>query len=109
MYKIYVSGPMTSIPSHNKPAFAKATKRLRKAGYKVINPGELDGKGKQLTWNKCLRRDLSYVVKMDAIATLPGWKDSRGANLEIYVAKELSMPVHTISYYLDNKKEIIGT
>ena len=108
MYKIYISGPMTGLPKHNFPAFSKATKKLRKLGYKVISPAELDKGKKQLTWNKCLRRDLIQVVKVDAIATLLGWKDSKGANLEVYVGKELNMPIHTVSYYIDNKKELIG-
>lgn len=104
--KIYVSGPMTGLPKHNFPAFSRATKALRKVGYKVISPAELDKKNqKPMTWEQCLRRDLIQVVRCDAIATLPGWQDSRGANLEIHVAKKLSMPVHSVAYFIEKKKE----
>jgi len=99
---IYVSGPMTGLPKHNYPAFNKAAKALRKAGYSVVNPAELDGTSKSgLTWVSCLRRDLKYIVtKCGAVATLPGWKKSKGACLEIHVAKELDMPIHPVKYYL---------
>jgi hypothetical protein len=98
---LYLSGPMTGLPKHNYPVFNKATKKLRKKGFKVINPAELDGK-KPLPWSDCLRRDLTEICKRCyAIATIAGWKHSRGATLEVYVAKELDMPVHTVQYWLE--------
>lgn len=100
MKKLYLSGPMTNVPLNNEPAFSKAAKALRKKGYTVISPPELDRVSKHRTWEGYLRRDLSFLVKCDAVATLPNWKKSRGANLEVYVAKALSMPVHSVGYYL---------
>ena len=100
MKKIYVSGGMTGIKDNNVPAFNRAAKALRKKGYTVISPPELDRVSKHRTWEGYLRRDLSFLVKCDAIATLPNWKKSRGANLEIYVARALSMEVHPVRYYL---------
>ena len=99
---IYISGPMTGLPKHNYPAFNKAADALRKKGYKVINPAELDGTNKtDMTWVSCLRRDLKCIVtKCFAVATLPGWKKSKGALLEIHVARELNMPIHPVKYYL---------
>jgi hypothetical protein len=101
---LYISGGMTGIKDNNRPAFAKASKILRKAGYRVISPPDLDKYSKHRTWEGFLRRDLSFLVKCDAIATLNGWKKSRGANLEIYVGKALSMEVHPIKFYLKGKK-----
>ena len=98
--KIYLSGPMTGVKDLNVPAFNKAAKKLRAKGYLVVNPPELDRKERKDTWEDCLKRDLRYVVECDAIATLPNWQKSRGANLEIYVGKAVSMPVHTVAYYL---------
>lgn len=98
--KLYLSGPMTGIKDLNVPAFTHAAKLLRKAGYVVINPPELDDNEHMDTWEGCLRRDLRYVVECDAIATLPRWTKSRGANLEIHVGRALSMPVHTVAWFL---------
>ena len=101
--RLYLSGPMTGIKDLNIPAFNKAAKQLRAAGFVVINPPELDRIERKDTWEGCLRRDLKYVVTCDAVATLPRWTKSRGANLEIYVAKALSMPVHKVAYWLRGK------
>jgi len=98
--KLYLSGPMTGIKNLNVPAFAKAAKQLRSKGFVVINPPELDRIQRADTWEECLRRDLRYVVDCDAIATLPRWTKSRGANLEVYVGRALSMPIHTVEYFL---------
>lgn len=103
---IYVSGPMSGIKDLNVPRFNKATKKLRKRGYKVVNPPELDRLIRMRTWEGCLRRDLAFVVKCDEIATLPNWQKSRGANLEIYVAKALGMAVHPVNYYLQKKRRV---
>ena len=102
--RIYLSGPMTGIKDNNVPKFMKEAKRLRRKGYRVINPAELDKVKVCRTWEECLRRDLEFVVKCDAIATLPGWTKSRGANLEIHVGRALSMPIHSVEYYTRGRK-----
>lgn len=101
--RIYVSGPMTGYVENNVPAFNVAARRLRAKGYEVVNPAELDAGEPCTTWVECLRRDLKWLVTCDAIATLPKWKRSKGANLEIHVGKELSFPVHTVAYYLNKR------
>lgn len=100
METIYLSGPMTGLPDLNKPAFNAMAQKLRSAGYMVVNPPELDSKEPCGTWEECLQRDLRALTRCDAIATLPGWKKSRGANLEIHVGKALSYPVHSAEYFL---------
>ena len=103
---LYLSGPMTGIKDLNVPLFNKITRKLRKKGYKVVNPPELDRLERTRTWESSLRRDLKFVVTCDEIATLPNWKKSRGANLEVYVGKALSMPIHSYKYYLASKRRI---
>ena len=94
---LYISGPMTGKRKHNHPAFNKAAKVLRKKGYKVVSPAELDKDiTVKLTWTQCLRRDIKYLVDCQGVATLPGCDDSRGALLEIYIAKALDMPVKEV-------------
>jgi hypothetical protein len=48
-----------------------------------------------------MRRDIAELVTCDAIAALDGWERSRGASLEVYIAKALGMPVHC-AYELAN-------
>jgi hypothetical protein len=97
---IYVSGPMTGIKDNNVPAFNDAAKKLRQKGFKVVNPADLDKGEPCRTWEACLRRDIKWLVTCHEIATLPGWKKSKGANLEIHIGKSLSFPIHTVTYYL---------
>lgn len=96
---LYVAGPMTGLPQFNYPAFNAAEKQLRAVGFEVFNPvnGEAPPTpGEERTWAWYLRRALRQVVSADGIATLPGWADSKGARLEVHVAVELGMPVHSV-------------
>lgn len=97
---IYLSGPMTGLPNLNRDTFNKAAKALRAKGYKVINPPELDKNNPQRSWEGCLRRDITELMKCNKIATLPNWKKSRGANLEVYIAKALKYAIRPVRFYL---------
>lgn len=99
---VYLSGPMTGVVDLNRPAFHRAAKELRKKGYRVINPPELDKHSPQRSWEGCLRRDIGELLTMDCnkIATLPGWTKSRGAKLEVYIGKALKYKIHPVHYYL---------
>ena len=57
------------------------------------------------TWEYYLAGDLKLVVDVDAIAMLPGWEESKGAQLELYVAKALGKKVR----YLDLDQEFLQT
>lgn len=95
MSRWYVSGPMTGIDNWNFPAFNAMARELRADGHEVINPAELDGDKdpSSLKWSDCLRRDISALMLCDTIAMLPGWSESRGAQLEHHVACELGFTV----------------
>jgi hypothetical protein len=91
---------MTGLPEFNFPAFNEAADLLRKVGYEVVNPAEkgiIDG----WEWEDYLRYDLRQVLDVSGIATLPGWRRSRGARLEVHVATQLGMPVQTVKYWVN--------
>lgn len=89
---IYVSGPMSGILHHNFPAFHAATKLLRDEGHTVINPAELNPEpGKP--WGECMRVDIREMMICDTVVVLPGWKESKGASLEVYIGKALGMNI----------------
>lgn len=90
MTRVYLSGPMAGIPNNNFPAFMEFAARLRAEGFEVVNPAELQDAG---SWEQCLRNDLREMVTCDAIALMPGWEKSRGANLELHVAHRIGMDV----------------
>ena len=92
MTKIYLSGPMAGLPDHNYPAFFAAAAELRAAGHEVVNPAELNPEHDR-PWVDCLRTDIRELCSCEAIALLPGWENSKGANLELHVAHRLEMEV----------------
>lgn len=87
--RVYVAGPMRGYPEHNYPAFFEAERQLRDLGYDVVNPARLNGSDTE--YERCMRRDIAELVTCDAIALLPGWADSRGANMERNIAFDLDM------------------
>jgi hypothetical protein len=100
----YLAGPMSGIPEHNFPAFRAAAADLRDQGYRVISPVELDEEdgfdGGEVPsgssrWAEFLARDVKIVASenVEALVLLPGWEKSRGAALEIHVARELGKKI----------------
>jgi hypothetical protein len=93
--RIYIAGPMTGIDELNFPAFHAAAARLRALGHEVVNPAEINP-DPGASWQTCMHADLAQLVTCDAIALLPGWEGSRGAELERHVAYALGMHVHML-------------
>ncbi len=97
--KVYISGPMTGLPAHNFPAFHAAATKLRAAGFEVVNPADINPDGAK-TWEECMRADIKALCDCTAIATLPGWRESRGASLEVDIGIRLGMKVRTVEIWL---------
>jgi len=93
--RVYIAGPMTGIIEYNFPAFHAAAAAWRKEGWEVVSPAEMDEEidgfdakaDKALSHSHYMRRDLPEVAGCDAIALLPGWEGSKGANNEITVGE----------------------
>jgi len=108
---IYIAGPMRGLPQFNFPAFLKADKVLKSKGWETRNPAvkdldvgfdPTDMKGtmaemveanfdmrEAITWDL-----LSIINECDAVALLPGWRNSRGAITEYALARFLDLPVY---------------
>lgn len=103
---VYVCGPMTNHPHFNFPAFHDAAEDLRRRGYKVISPAELDSPeakraaeesldgdpshyANNESWGDLLARDVKLLADdgIETIACLPGWEKSRGGKLETFVGR----------------------
>lgn len=109
--RVYIAGPMTGIPYYNWPAFIDAQKAWSDEGWEVVTPIEAN----HIVWRRHYGRDydpstdyFTYGNKIsneiygedqkllslsDAIALLPGWRASKGANHELYTARLLNLAV----------------
>ena len=87
---IYIAGPIRGIEDGNKPAFAKAEADLVVAHFVPFNPAthEVAGWG----WADYLAFDIPKLIECGRIFTLPGWRASQGASLEMHVAMQLEFP-----------------
>ncbi len=98
---IYISGPMTGMIDHNRPAFNRAKRQLSHLGHKVVSPADFS----DIKWELCLTRDLIVMLLLcDRIVVLPGWKKSKGASLEVHVGKQVGMKVSTLDSALKKVK-----
>lgn len=90
--RIYLAGPMSGLPELNFPAFHRMAARLRAQGYEVVNPAEINA-NPDAEWLECMRADIKQLVDCDTVAVLPGWSASRGASLEVDLARRLGFNV----------------
>lgn len=88
---IYLSGPMSGIDGYNFPAFHAAAEKLRKLGHAVINPAEIKPSSKK--WVECMRADIKAMLQANTVAVLPGWEESKGAKIEVFLALQLGMEI----------------
>ncbi len=90
--RVYIAGPMTGLPDLNFPAFANAAADYRSRGCHVENPAEINP-DPTMPWEECMRRDIPCMLTCDTIIMLPGWRKSRGANIELNLAVAVGMAV----------------
>lgn len=93
--RLYIAGPMTGLPDYNFPAFNQAAVDLRALGYDVANPAK-NGADPSKPWDWYMRCALTQMLVCDGVAVLPGWAASRGASLEVHVARRLEIPVRAV-------------
>ena len=120
--KVYIAGPMSGQEDWNFPAFFEAERQITALGHEPINPAHNDGETVEKalasaghpdrpnnSWSYYMRRDLPYVLSADAICVLPGWRSSKGASLEVHVAKAIGLPIYILrDGQLAPRVEVIG-
>lgn len=118
---LYISGPISSDPrplDEKKARFNVAEARLRMVGYDVTDPftvapactsdpclygrPEPGAQDSVHAWACFLRADLIALLRCDGVATLDGWEQSRGANLEVHTARSVGMMVAPLDDWLSS-------
>ncbi len=101
-HSVYIAGPMTGIEEYNYPAFNDAAARWRERGWRVFNPAEHElptvEQEAALSVDEIralyMRKDIEWVMESDAVALLPGWQNSKGAQAEVTVARVLNLDLY---------------
>jgi hypothetical protein len=90
----YISGPITNATQEQLEAFGKVSGMLELRGIDYFNPLETPEPPEGThVWQYYMKRSLSELCECDAIVTLPGWEDSRGCQLEVFVAQNLGIKI----------------
>jgi hypothetical protein len=91
---VYIAGPMTGYPNHNFPAFLRAAEVLRKNGYEVVCPAEINPD--KPDYHIAFRKDMIEFLQRDCdyLVLLPGFVESKGAMFELQLAVMLGMPIY---------------
>ena len=106
---VYIAGPMRGYAAFNFPAFDEAEARFRENGWNVVNPAEMDRENgfdetrdtipedpeeRVALMREFMERDLMAILqRCTAIAMLPGWEKSSGAQVELALARFLGLDV----------------
>lgn len=97
MRKVYLSGPMTGIPDFNFPKFHRLAAVIRATGVECFNPAETDGGSQDKPYEFYIREDIKALLECTELALMPGWENSKGANLELSIARALKLPVYQLT------------
>ena len=105
---VYISGPMAGYPDLNSAAFRAAEHAIWESGREPLNPHDIqphahggrcpvvygDAKPGDHDGGCYLRGDLIAMLRgADTIYMLPGWSRSKGAQIEVLIARLLHMPI----------------
>lgn len=104
----YVTGPVSGHPEGNMPAFERAALVLAAEGWTVTRPRlNLDAAlesqvlidaGKDHTqgplYQQVMRQMFGLVLQAEQLFCLPGWRKSRGARDEVYLAQRVGIPIN---------------
>jgi hypothetical protein len=117
---LYIAGPMRGKELFNFPAFDQAEKELTSAGFKCFSPARRDREAgfypeslsewtveameaSGYTLREALYHDTAWITQQaDGIALLPGWKDSKGAQAEVALARALGLPVKIVPDWIQH-------
>jgi hypothetical protein len=91
--KVYISGPISGLSDLNRSAFERAEKKLTEQGHTAVNPLKASPVRDNWEWKDYMRNDILELLGCDSVYALTGWEQSRGAKIEIELARTLGMGV----------------
>lgn len=95
--KVYISGKITGLDINDaKALFNGAEEMLTEQGKNAINPFKIApfGNAGRPSWADYMRADIIELCKCDSIYMLHNWEDSKGARMELDIARKLNLNVY---------------
>lgn len=90
--KIYISGRITGMDVQEwSKKFNDAQEIIERLGHEAVNPGKIDPGKQDPTWHDYMKADIKQLVDCEAIWMLDNYKGSKGASVELDIAKALDM------------------
>lgn len=108
--RIYIAGKITGLEDLNKPRFERAAEFLKNdCLVECVIPLNLDHtKGNETgKWEDYMRVCIAALVECDGIALLSDWEDSKGAKMELDIARALGMHIIVINDTEDKVVRVI--
>ena len=91
--KIYISGKITGLPVQEAIAkFRSAAEKIRRFGFEPVSPFD-NGLPLEADWAEHIGKDISLLLRCDAIYLLDDYEKSEGARIELCIALHRRMPV----------------
>ncbi len=91
--KIYLSGPITSLPLEDARAiFLEAEEFINRLGFIPVNPMK-NGLAPEQPWAEHMKKDITMLLECDSVCMLPNYIKSKGAMLEMNIAELFSMDI----------------
>jgi hypothetical protein len=98
--KLYVSGRITGDATYQEK-FLKAENTLREAGFEPVNPAACIPA--KTEWPQAMRKVVRLMLECDGVALLDDWADSRGARIEVRLARDVGIPAMLLDRWTADK------
>lgn len=90
--KIYLSGKISGLPICEAIKNFESAENQLKGFANIVNPMRLRHDHDK-SWQSYMKEDIRALMECDAIAMLPNYKSSKGALIELNLAKSLGFEI----------------
>ena len=87
--QVYISGPITGLPyevAYSRFDAAETMIGTILPDARIVNPMKLKCEGSD--WKDFMKNDIAHLMDCDTVFMLEGWRKSRGARIEHFIASE---------------------